>query len=152
MRYSGLSFFIMWHIYSVINNFIVSENLLITLYGFLNSLQNNGILWTSSPNIQVHIFIFLNSLQNSGKLWTRSDLNILPECSNLVIDIHMHFYISRFFLLLSLKIRWKPKISAIKTNLSSIFFWMWLNIITQQKTFLTFPACFYIPIFFPIWI
>ena len=122
LRYSGLSFTIMWHIYRVINKLIVSENLLITLYGFLNSLQNNGIHWTSSPNIQVQIYIFLNSLQNSGKLWTRSDLSILPECSNLVIDIHMNFYKSRFFLLLSLKICWKPKISTIKTNISLIFF------------------------------
>ena len=146
MRYSGLSFTIMWHIYRVINKFIVSENLLITLYEFLNSLQNNGILWTSSPNIQVHIYRFLNSLHNYEKLWTRSYLNILPECSSLIIDIHMHycscsnFYISQFFLLLSLKILWKPKIRTIKTN---YFLNVGQYIIAQQMIiFLTFPACF----------
>ena len=140
MRYSGLSFTIMWHIYRLIDKFIVSENLSITLYGFLNSLQNNGIFWTSSPNIQVHIYRFLNSLQNIGKLWTRSDLNILPECSNLIIDIHKYalwilfkFLHITIFFLLSLKIRWKPKISTtnplisdysrLKTNsLINIFF------------------------------
>ena len=110
----------------------------------LNSLQTYGMHTLnilpeySSP---YHIYRFLNSLQKKGKLWTRSDLNILPECSNLIIDIHIHyfsclnFYISRFSLL-SLKMHWKPRIittnpqptqllsdySRLKINLSSIFF------------------------------